>query len=417
MQDMINTVHDFLRNSLQHKFGKPKLQAYPDREWAKLQALGMQLWLDTGDIGEASKIWNTSFGGLTTNNTLLNKEIQKGIYDNLVSKAVAVVRGANPAIDDETLKLELALILNAWHGLRLVETFDATVSVELHTDLAHDVEKTVYYGKRIYAICPERFVVKVPLTPAGYLGAKKLKQAGVPINFTLGFSARQNVIAALFTKPDYINVFLGRINALIADNHLGSGEGAGEKATLATQRILSGFRKEQRTATRLIGASIRSGAQIAALSGLDVLTMPPKAAAQYREAPLANPRSQVDQDPTVPLADGLDAKGIGADAFWDVSPAFLRAVDALLARNCCELAPDDIAKHFADAGFPDLFPHWSESDRALATKDGKIPVLDHWKTRTQQGAIGLDALLNFSAYCAFTQDQLALDERVRKLVG
>ncbi len=416
MSSLASAVHDFVRNSLKHEFGKPKLKANPDAEWAKLHALGMQLWLDTGDIDEASKIWNASFGGLTTNNTLLNKEIQKGIYDGVVAGAVAAVRGADPNISDDTLKLELALILNAWHGLRLVETFDATVSVELHTDLAHDVEKTVYYGKRIYAICPERFVVKVPLTPAGYIGAKKLKQAGVPINFTLGFSARQNVIAALFSKPDYINVFLGRINALIADNKFGSGEGAGEKATLATQRLLTGFREQKRTTTRLIGASIRNGAQIAELAGLDVLTMPPKAASQYRAAPLSTPASNVSADPAVPLADGLTAKGIGADAFWDVSPAFLRATDALLEKNCCELKPADVVKHFADAGFPDLFPNWTEADRTLATKDGKIPVIEHWKSRAQQSPLGLDALLNFSAYCAFTQDQLALDNRVKGLI-
>ena len=121
MSDLASAVHDFVRNSLKHEFGNPKLKAIPDAEWAKLHALGMQLWLDTGDIDEASTIWNASFGGLTTNNTLLNKEIQKGIYDGVVAGAVAAVRGADPNIGDDALKLELALILNAWHGLRLVE--------------------------------------------------------------------------------------------------------------------------------------------------------------------------------------------------------------------------------------------------------------------------------------------------------
>src|SRR5439155_10000355 len=129
--------------------------------------------------------------------------------DNLVAEAAAVVRGAAPGISPKDLILEIAFILNAHHGLRLVERFDAMVSVELHTDLAGDVERTVAYGKRYIAICPERFYVKVPLTPAGLLSARQLIAAGVPINFTLGFSARQNYLAALLTKPTFVNVFLG----------------------------------------------------------------------------------------------------------------------------------------------------------------------------------------------------------------
>ncbi len=387
----------------------------PDAEWAKLAALHMQLWLDTGDIEDARKPWNASFSALTTNNTLLNKEIQKGIYDNMVATAVATVRTAAPDIDAKTLKLELAFILNAWHGLRLVEMFDATVSVELHTDLSHDVEATVAYGKRFYAVCPERFIVKVPLTPAGYIGARKLKQAGVPINFTLGFSARQNVLAALLSKPDYVNVFLGRINALIADNKLGTGEGAGEKAALATQRALNALRKAGRTTTKLIGASIRNGAQIAALAGLDALTMPPKAAAEYRAKAPERPASHVENIPAVPLAPGLTEQSIGADAFWDVPPAFQAAVDSLLAKNCDTLTPDQLVAHFTDAGFADLFPRWTSADLVTASQGGKIPLWNAWKARVAKKEVGLDALLNLTAYCAFVKDQAALDHRVASL--
>jgi transaldolase len=417
MSNLSEAVHAFVRGSLKHEFGRPEIKASPDAEWAKMTALGTQLWLDTGDIEDATKLWNTSFTALTTNNTLLNKEIQKGIYDGLVASAAAAVRKAAPNVDDRTMKLELAFILNAWHGLRLVEKFDAKVSVELHTDLSHDVDMTVDYGRRFFAICPERFIVKVPLTPAGYLGARELRRAGVPINFTLGFSARQNVIAALLTKPDYVNVFLGRINALIADNKLGTGEGAGEKATLATQRALLEFRSEKRSSTKLIGASIRNGAQIEALSGLDVFTMPPKSAAEYRAKPPAQVVSRVQNDPVVRFADGVDAQATGANSFWDITPDFIKAVESLLAKNCDVLKPDGIVKHFAAAGFSDLFPRWTPADHALATKDGKIPVIANWKARIDRGEIGLDALLNLAAYCSFTQDQLALDNRVKSLLG
>lgn len=416
MSKLSDAVHAFVRSSLKHEFGKPKFKGAPDAEWAKMTALGTQLWLDTGDMDEAAKLWNSSFSALTTNNTLLNKEIQKGIYDSLVAGAADVVRRAQPDVDERTLRLELAFILNAWHGLRLVEQFDTRVSVELHTDLANDVEATVAYGLRYFAICPERFIVKVPLTPAGYLGARRLKLAGVPINFTLEFSARQNVIAALLTKPDYVNVFMGRINAVIADNKLGTGENAGEKATLATQRALRKFRDEGRSPTKLIGASVRSGAQIAALSGLDVFTMPPKAAAEYRAKPPAQVVARTSDDPAVPLAPGVDANVSGIAACWELSPKFMAAVDALLAKNLDVLTPDDIVNHFASAGFPDLFPRWTAAEFERATKDGKIPVVANWKDRLAKGEAAMDSLLNLAAFCSFTLDQQALDARVMSLL-
>ncbi|MCH7646660.1 MAG: transaldolase, partial [Nitrospinae bacterium] len=54
-----------------------------------------------------------------------------------------------------------------------MSTFDADVSVELHTNLARDAEVSYQYGKRFHAICPDRFTVKVPLTPEGLIAARR----------------------------------------------------------------------------------------------------------------------------------------------------------------------------------------------------------------------------------------------------
>ena len=53
------------------------------------------------------------------------------------------------------------------HGLRLASKFGGYVSVELHTDTAHDIKAIEYYGKRFHEICPEQFIVKVPYTAEG----------------------------------------------------------------------------------------------------------------------------------------------------------------------------------------------------------------------------------------------------------
>jgi transaldolase len=389
-----------------------RVRPAPDAEWAKVRAAGTRLWLDTGDLDEAAALWTADFEALTTNNTLLNREVQKGIYDDLMGRAAAELRRADPGIDDRRLVLEIAFILNALHGLRLVDRFDAFVSVELHTDLADDAERSVAYGRRYHRLCPERFYVKVPLTPAGLLGARRLGAAGIPVNFTLGFSARQNVVAALVANPTFVNVFMGRLNAFAADNRLGDGRNVGEKATLATQRALRTLRAAGRTRSRLIGASMRDGGQVTALAGVDVYTMPPKVAAAWRAKPPASVAPQVDQDPAVGAAPGVRLEDYNASSLWEVPEAFARCAEGLLRQDLDRLAADGLLRYFAERGFGDFLPAWSAQDLATATADGKIPIYEKWKARLRAGAIGLDALMNVSALRSFVTDQKALDDRI-----
>jgi transaldolase len=409
-------VRDLVRRDFRHVFGRPAVQAKADPEWAKLRAAGTRLWLDTGDLEEAGRLWNAEFEALTTNNTLLNKEVQKGLYDDLVQESAGALRKLVPAMDRKTLILEIAFILNARHGLRLVEKFDTFVSVELHTDMGNDLEATVAYGRRFHAICPERFYVKVPLTPAGYLAARKLEACGIPINFTLGFSARQNYLAALFSDPSYVNVFMGRLNAFVVDHRLGDGRNVGEKTTLATQRALLGLREKKLSKTCLIGASMRDAGQVSSLAGVDVYTIPPKVAAQYRQSPAATLRSQVDVDPPVTAAQGVRLQDFNASSLWEVPAAFEKCVQDLLEKDADWVTPADLQSHFARRGFADLFPRWSAADLQTITADGKIPVFARWKDRLASGAVGLDALMNVSAFQSFATDQKALDDRIASLL-
>jgi transaldolase len=416
MKTTAETTAGLVREGFVHQFGKPRIEMREDPVWKRLQGIGSRLWLDTGDIEEASRLWCSEFEALTTNNTLLNREVQKGIYDDLVRKAATALEAVAPDIEEKELLLEVAFVLNAYHGLRLVEQFDAHVSVELHTDLAYDVDRTVLYGKRFYELCPERFYVKVPLTPAGFIAARSLGHMGVPVNFTLGFSARQNYLAALLSHPRYVNVFMGRLNAFVIDNHLGDGKNVGEKATLATQRAILNLRKGGRTETRLIGASMRGGPQVATLAGVDVFTMPPKVAAEYRENPADQIKGQVDNDPPVTLADGIAMGDFNGTTLWEIPEGFVRCVEALLETDLPRLGPEALQAHFHQAGFGDFLPRWSSEDIETVARDGKIPVFEGWKKRLSGGDVGMDALLNVSGLNSFAADQKALDDRVRSLL-
>lgn len=384
--------------------------------WAAVAKTGTGLWLDTGDIEAAQALWAQEFVALTTNNTLLNNEVQKGIYDELVPGTAKLL--SDKGVSGDNIVQEIAFVLNAVHGLKLVRTFDADVSVELHTAISHDAEASYQYGKRFHAICPDRFIVKVPLTPAGLLAARRLSDDGIRLNFTLGFSARQNLLIASLAKPTWVNVFMGRIGAFIADNKLGNGTNAGEKATLASQRALRNLRANGGPDVRQIGASIRNGNQVNDLLGLDVFTIPTGAAKGFVDLNPA-PDTIVDKtnnDPAVSFGDGIQAAAEGLNCFWDIDSNFEQATAAVAALDANSASAADVLSTLASNGAGDLFPQYSAEEAAKVASDGKIPVHAAWQERVKAGTASWDGLLTSAALASFTKDQDALDARISGLL-
>jgi transaldolase len=394
---------------------KAEGSARPDRHpsdpfWRGLRDAGTELWLDTGDIEAAGKLWTAEFSALTTNNTLLNKEVQKGIYDRTIQEAGALLGELEP----ERRVMEIAFILNALHGLRLVKSFDAKVSVELHTATAHDVEEAVAYGRRFSAVSPDRFIIKVPLTAAGLLATRILRLEGVPVNFTLGFSARQNHLAASFAFPNYVNVFLGRLNAYVSDNGLGDGLMVGEKATLASQHQVSGLSRESCWKTLQIAASMRGGSQVRDLAGVDVMTMPVATAEEARSRLTGPWESSLEKEYAVSLAAGVDPRRLRLSVLWDVTEAekkLARALDADPPRTA-----EELAGRAREGGVADMFPTLGPQDGLWIAKDGKIPKHERWEERIARSELAVDTLLNLAGLASFTADQTALDGRVRGLL-
>jgi transaldolase len=413
-EKLVAAVKDFVLQGFNARASHPVSPTHP--LWARLRQLGTELWLDTGSIKEASELWTREFSALTTNNTLLNREVQSGVYDRLVVEADKLLQRYD--LLPQRRKLEMAFILNAYHALRLVERFDAKVSVEEHTDLAFDAEAAVAYAHRFHEICPTRFIVKLPLTPAGLVATRAL--AGkVPVNLTLGFSARQNYLVARFAKPSYVNVFMGRLNAFVADNALGSGAYVGERATLATQSALRGLRQRYAVPSRLIGASTRSGEQVRDLAGLDVMTLPPKAAAEFLKLPLA-PDDLADRTATgykVELNTGVSHRSIALDTLWDIPLGLIASLDGLHDNVADRMDAADLSAHLADHGVKDLFPAWTPSQIAASAAEGKIPKLAHWAQALAAGAVGLDALMNLAGLNSFIADQHAMDQRVADVLA
>ena len=406
-KDLSETVHRIAFQDIRPD--KPSNQYQSDPLLARLKELGSELWIDTGDLELAQSIWKIELTALTTNNTLANQVVQSGVMDAVIQETVDKLAEAASGLSREELIMEVGFVINCRIALRLVEAFKVKVSVELHPAISRDIEKSVEYGKRYFAVCPDYFIVKVPLTPEGLLATRRIRQENIPVNLTLGFSARQNYLAARLANPNYVNVFLGRLNAVVADNSAGTGEWVGEKVTLHTQSAVEEVRNNHAAVkTRLIAASIRNGGQVATLAGLDVQTIPPKAMKEFQESGRTPDQIQKTEGTALnpELGSGHDWSARVAK-LWDVDGDFRKAVDRLMARgDLDQMSGFDLVRLCEDSGL-DLFHPFTGQDLNKIQDDGKIPKLADWS-----GAIALDDLMTQSALQSFTKDQNTLDGRI-----
>ena len=405
MTDINSRISSFIWKDLNEK----PVTGVKDPFWESLLNTGTELWLDTGDMDEAEANWSAEMSALTTNNTLLNNEIQKGTYDSFISEAKSIVKDLSP---EEQVK-EIAFILNARHGLRLAKRFGGSVSVELHTDTAHDIKAIEYYGKRYHEICPDQFIVKVPYTADGLLGARRLKDSGVRINFTLEFSARENVLVTRVARPDYLNVFLGRIGAYLINNKLGDGSGAGEKAVIAAQNWVTALSAMNPWQTKLIAASLRNHSQLELLAGTDVFTMPPKVANSGRKELSGKFSCRTHENYEVSLYDS--AKEAHIEKFWEVNENVLNLGERLAADVPATGAELIHIAH--EEGCSDMFPILTTEEKNFITSDGKIPLHSRWEKKISEGKIAPDTLLTLAGLASFSADQEMLDQRIKNIIG
>ncbi len=379
---------------------------------AKFTQLGTSLWLDTGLLEEASRLWRLEMSALTTNNTLANQVVQTGIMDDVIRNAGRQIKEVEPGISDEDLVMDVAFVVNCHIALRLVKAFDVLVSVELHPAIGYDIDKTLRYAQRYYAINPERFIVKIPMTPEGFCAVARSRAEGIPINYTLGFSARQNYLAALVSKPNYCNVFLGRLNAVVADNKLGDGKYVGERVTLASQAGVKQLRESDSSIpTHQIAASMRSAEQMVSLAGVDVYTIPPKAVEEFYQHgySLDDITDRTKEQYDVKLGPDVDKSSV--ELLWNIDDTFKKFASSLAARGGTNLTGDDLREADRDFGTK-LFHDLSSEEKAEVRAKGKIPDPARWR-----GKVSLDDLMTEAALQSFIIDQGALDGRIRKLIS
>lgn len=169
---------------------------------AKLHQLGQSIWLDniTREILESGQLQRYideySVTGLTSNPSIFDKAIGSGAYDD------AIHRHANGE-DQEGLFFQLAIedlqraadLFAPIHAQ--TDGVDGWVSLEVSPLLAYDTDSTVRAAKTLHERAQrENLFIKIPGTEQGLSAIEQSIFAGVPVNVTLLFSAKQYIAAA-----------------------------------------------------------------------------------------------------------------------------------------------------------------------------------------------------------------------------
>jgi len=188
----------------------------------------MKIFLDTADVSEIAKAYETGMiDGVTTNPSLIRKS------------------GKDP--------LEVAKEIDRLYPLL------ESISCEVVADTIFEmVAQAVQY----YEIGP-RITIKVPCTVEGLKACRFLSEKGVSTNVTLIFNAAQAILAAK-SGATYVSPFVGRLD----DQSI---------AGLEVVRSIAEVYGRHRVKTKVLAASIRDvhRAVRSWYNGADICTIPP----------------------------------------------------------------------------------------------------------------------------------------------
>ncbi len=162
-------------------------------------ALGQQIWLDNLsrellDSGElAAWIADDGIQGLTSNPAIFFNAIRN---DSAYQAALPALRASHSDLEARFEALALPDVQRACDlfAPQYAESSARAgfVSFEVSPRLAHDAAGTVAAATRLWAaIARPNAMIKIPATPAGFAAVEEVIFAGINVNVTLIFSARQ----------------------------------------------------------------------------------------------------------------------------------------------------------------------------------------------------------------------------------
>jgi len=382
---------------------------------------------DTADVEELRATISSGAGifrevdGNTANQPLVRKVIARYLEGDGPATWARQLRALRPDLPAERLTPLLYAIVCGRIGNDAARAFGAgrawEVSLQLHMRLGEDAEASARVGRYLRRMVPSG-VVKVPFTPQAphcILVARDLEREGIPVNFTSTFSARQVVVAALLADVTLTNIFMGRLNQGLKAALLG------EHVDLAAQRALLRLRREGKTKTLLIVASVREWQTFVHVAGCDVFTAPCESIRgllTQTEFAAADIKSQLDTS----YEDRLGIAPEVLHALPQERVARLYAVEPELVQFLTELRAtkeyaalrdgEQLFKRFDEAGFGDVFYAPTAGERQELRKN-KLPDLGAPLTQR----LPVDTLYTLLADADFRKFQEEMDAMIEQRIG
>ena len=356
--------------------------------------------------------------GNTANQPLIRKVVERYLESEDLQAWAKDLGGQQPGLTRPNLLVLLYTILCGRIGNDMTRRFAAgrewEVSLQLHMDLRQNAEVARSLG-RVLRQCVPNAIVKVPFAPEapdGLLVARDLERAGIPVNLTSTFSARQAVVAALFADVTRTNIFMGRLNQGLQAEQLG------EHVDLVAQRAIRKLRAEDGLKTRLIVASVRDWQTFVRVAGCDVFTAPCSVIQDFleqQEIPPDGIESRLETSYEDDL--GISAEVIrktGPDAIarlYHVEPELVEFLRELRASKDYTLIEDgdQLFKRFDQAGFGSLFHSPTPAEREEFAR-GKLPELDG----DLIGKVPLDTHYSLLANADFARSQSEIDGQLER---
>jgi len=381
---------------------------------------------DTADIEELGELLaaqdegsiRREIDGNTANQPLVRKVVERYLESGDARAWAEDLNTHQPGLARPNLLVLLYAILCGRIGNDMSARFaagrDWEVSLQLHMDLRQNAEAARSVGRLLRQTVPSA-IVKVPFAPEAphcFLVARDLERAGIPVNFTSTFSARQAVAAAILADVTRTNIFMGRLNQGMQAELLG------EHVDLAAQRAIHALREQDGVKTQLIVASVRDWQTFVRVAGCDVFTAPCDVIREYLDQQEIGP----DQIETKLETSYEDDLGVSAEVIQKTGPdriARLYHVEPELVEFLRELRGsseyskledgDDLYKRFDQAGFGDLF-HFPAPAEHEEMERGKLPDLEGGLI----GRIPLDTHYSLLANADFARNQREIDEAMQQ---
>jgi len=289
-------------------------------------------------------------------------------------------------------------------------------SIQIHMSLCRRPEAAIRVGHLLRKSVPGAFI-KVPFTPDApdcFLVARDLERAGIPVNFTSTFSARQAVCAALLADVSRTNIFMGRLNAGLGADLLG------DHVDLEAQRAIRGLRESGRSKTELIVASMRGWRTFVRTAGCDVYTAPVPAIRDFLSQKEVDPE-QIENRLSTSYEGGLGVTGKplerlgaeGVERLFRVESDLITFLEEYRESPEFEQADGQmLERRFREAGFGDLF-HVPDAKETEEMKRGKLPDM----AGRMIGRIPIDTHYSLLANADFERYQEEMDGLILERLG